>query len=253
MLLFTAGVLLLLSLPAQVSAGDLAQAVYFTPTAGPDGRIIYKVKSGDTCLSISLLTGVDMDQLRKLNNLNLNCDITEGQDLLLGLGGPAEESPTPGPSPTPTPPLPTPTPFNGTGQVCIVLFNDINGDAMRQTDSELLVANGAISMSDSLGKFSRTETSKAGEEPVCFLDVPEGQYNISVAIPEGLNPTTVMNYTINVVAGDQAVLDFGSQVSAKALPLPPSEGGHSPVLGIVGGLILLVGLGLGIYIWRSNK
>lgn len=137
--------------------------------------------------------------------------------------------------------------------MCIVLFNDINGDGMRQAESEALVANGAISMSDRSGKFSRTETSKAGEEPVCFADVPEGQYNISVAIPEGLNPTTVMNYTLDVIAGDQAVLDFGSQMSAKAQPLPPSEGGRSPVLGIIGGLILLAGLGLGFYIWRSNK
>jgi len=40
-----------------------------------------------------------------------------------------------------------------------------------------------------------------------------------VAVPEGYNPTTVMNYALTVNAGDQALLDFGAQVSAQAVPL----------------------------------
>ena len=78
---------------AQVSA----QAVYYTPTAGSDGRILYVVKSGDTCLSISLLTGVSLDQLRKLNNLQSDCTIYPNQKLLLGMGGPIRVVPHPWP------------------------------------------------------------------------------------------------------------------------------------------------------------
>ncbi len=245
-----AGLMLVLARPA--AAHPLAQVVYQTPTAGPDGRILYIVKGGDTCLSISLLTGATLDQIRKLNNLKADCVIIPGQQLLIGLAGPAETSPTPGPSPTPTPLLPTPTAFNGTGEICVVLFNDANGDATRQ-DTEPILADGAISITDRSGKFSKTAQTAAGTDPVCFKDVPEGDYNISVAVPNGYNPTTVMNYALTVKAGDQAILDFGAQVSSKAPDLPPAEGGRSPILGILGALLLLLGIGLGIYVWRANK
>jgi len=68
-----------------------------------------------------------VDKLRALNNLTSDT-IFEGQKLLLGLAGPAEVTPTAGPTPTPTPVLPTPSPRPGQGTLCILLFNDINGD-----------------------------------------------------------------------------------------------------------------------------
>lgn len=249
--LVAAGMLILsLSWPAPV--GVIAQAVYQTPTPGPDGRILYVVRSGETCLSISLLTGVSLDQLRKLNNLNTNCTILAGQKLLLALAGPAEASPTPGPSPTPTSILPSPTPQRGTGEVCIALFNDINGNSLRE-DTEGLVEGGVVSLTDRTGKVSLTGTTTVGTSTLCFKDVPEGDYNVSLAVPAGYNPTTVMNYALTVKAGDQAMLDLGAQASSKAATPSPSEGGRSPILGILGGVLLLGGAGLGVYVWRMHK
>jgi LysM repeat protein len=249
--LAAAGMLLLsLSWPAPV--GVMAQSAYQTPTPGPDGRILYVVKSGENCLSISLLTGVSLDQLRKLNNLNANCTIQAGQKLLLALAGPAEASPTPGPSPTPTPILPTPTPQKGTGEVCIALFNDVNGNSLRE-DTEGLVEGGVVSLTDRTGKTSLTGTTAGGTDALCFKDVPEGDYNVSLAVPAGYNSTTVMNYALPVRAGDQAMLDLGAQVSSKAATPTPSEGGRSPILGILGAILLLGGAGLGVYVWRMRK
>jgi hypothetical protein len=102
------------------------QVPIFTPTPQPDGRIIYIVKTNDTLLGISLVTGVPVDKLRALNNLTSDT-IFEGQQLLLGLAGPVEVTPTAGPPPTPTPILPTPSPRPGQGTLCILLFNDLNG------------------------------------------------------------------------------------------------------------------------------
>jgi hypothetical protein len=235
---------LALALPA--FAQPPAQAVYNTPTALPDGRILYKVKPGDTCMGISLLMGISMDQLRGMNNLKGDCAIREGQDLLLGRVAAETPTFTPGPSPTVTPILPTPTPFNGTGQVCIFLYNDINGNALRE-EGELAIPNGAISLTDRLGKYSETLTTEAGESAVCLKDVPEGEYNITVAIPEGYNPTTSLNYALKLQAGDQSTLDFGAQLNSESAPVSVEEGGRSPVLGIVGGLLLVGGVGLGIY------
>jgi hypothetical protein len=242
----------LLSLPHPAAASQPAQAAYFTPTAGADGRILYVVKSNETCLSISLLTGVPLDTLRKLNNLDADCVIFVGQKLLLGLGGPSQVSPTPGPSPTPTPLLPTPTPFTGVGQLCVVLYEDINGDAMRQ-EAEPAMAEGAISVSNLSGKVSLTGATASGDTPTCFNQIPEGDYNVSVAVPQGYNATTVMNSSIHILAGDQTMLEYGAQLSAKAMPTPVSEGGRSPLLGFIGGGIILVGLGLGIYVLTMRR
>jgi len=70
--------LVILGLPGQVLAGSLSQSVYQTPTALPDGRVLYIVQPGDTCLRVSLLTGVTLDQIIKLNNLDVNCTIMLG-------------------------------------------------------------------------------------------------------------------------------------------------------------------------------
>jgi hypothetical protein len=84
--LFGAG-LSALGTAAPVRAAPPAQIPIYTPTPGPDGRIIYIVQANDTLLGIALLTGVPIEQLRALNNLSSDT-IFEGQELLLGLGGP---------------------------------------------------------------------------------------------------------------------------------------------------------------------
>jgi len=89
-----------MSLRSTAQAAPPLQVPIYTPTPGPDGRIIYIVQANDTLLRISLISGVPVDQLRALNNLTGDT-IYEGQRLLLGLSGPAEVVVTPGPTSTP--------------------------------------------------------------------------------------------------------------------------------------------------------
>lgn len=247
-LLLVFGLLLLMAIPA--AANPQAQAFYQTPTPGPDGRIIYTVKAGDSCLSISLLTGMDITQLRLLNNLDEECFLSEGQELLLGVI--EEVEPTAGPSPTPTQSPPTPTPFSGNGEICVYLFNDVNGNAMAE-ESETGIKGGAISLTDRQGQISRTKNTESIDEPVCFEDLPEGEYNISVAPPEGYNPTTTMNYPLVLNAGDYSIVDFGAQISSAGEAPVEEAGGRSPILGILGAVLLLAGVGLGIYFRQTSK
>jgi len=256
---------LLLRLPFAALAAPAAQVqTYATPTPGADGRIIYVVEEGDNCLRISLMTGVSMEYLRQTNHLDENCTIVTGQHLVLGIGGPAAASPTAGPSPTPTPGLPTPTPSSGgAAEVCVALYNDGNGDGLRQantdatgnylpTGTEPIVEGGAISLTSLTGTYSRTLNTVGGYDPVCFTDVPAGEYSVSAAVPDGYNPTTVLNYSSKVAPGDAIYVSFGAQAKSQT----PTESGtptQSPILGIVGALLLLGGIGLGIFAWRMRK
>lgn len=251
--LYLAGILLLPALALfrtglSVSANPDGQVYYYTPTAQPDGRILYTIKENDTCISISLLNNIPEDQLRLLNNIQGDgcLFLRVGQQLLLGTVTPEA---TLGPEITPTSLLPSPTPFNGTGELCILLFNDINGNAFIDDDTvELPLAGGAISVNDRAGKVSINEsTSSAGES--CFADLPEDTYTISVAAPEGYNPTMRTNVQVKLIAGDITSVDFGAQISAAADPQTgeAAQANRSPLLGILGGLVLVFGLGFGAY------
>ncbi len=250
-----------ISLPAQ--AAPSPQGVQFaTSTPLPDGRILYQVQAGDSCIRIALLNGISVEQLRQLNTkLNPACsNLITGDILLIGTGGPSVVSPTPGPSPTPLPPTVTPTPFVGTTNLCVLLFNDINGDGIHEL-TEPVIVGGAISVTETNGKYSKTLTSIINPDPnaypgVCFNNIPEGHYNISAALPDKYNPTTTLTNTIDVKQGDQATVDFGAQSKDTTVAQPGNTnpgGGTSPVLGFLGGLLLLGGLGLGWYALRLRK
>ena len=241
-------VLLALSFTIPALAGPKAQQTVFpTPTPGPDGRIIYIVQPGDTLWRVSAITGVPLDELRGLNNLGTDEPIHEGQELLIGFGGPAEVTPTPGPRPTAAPDQPTPTPESGSGTLCVIVYDDANGDSLRQ-EEEASVPGAAVSVTDRSGEVSITADSQPGLEHDCFEELPQGDYNISVAVPDGYNPTTVMNYALVLEPGTETYLDFGIQANSETVAEapPPTGGGNSPMLGILGGLLLVGGIGLGV-------
>ncbi len=242
------GLLLLLTMPAQASPQQ--QVFYTTSTPDETGRIVYVVQPNDSCLLIELLTGVKVNQIIQINNLDEACTLREGQQLVLSY----YETPTPtvGPSPTTTPVLPTPTPFNGNGEVCVYLFDDVNGNGNPE-ESEVQIAGGAVSVTDREGEVNLTGNTIGGLDLLCFADVPEGDYNVSVAPPEGYNPTTAMNFPLVVKAGDQSILNFGAQISSRADLPSVQEGGKSPLMLIIGAVLILLGGGIGFYFFRMRR
>ncbi|KUK69391.1 MAG: hypothetical protein XD89_0789, partial [Anaerolineae bacterium 49_20] len=151
---------------------------------------------------------------------------------------------------------PTPTPQPGYAKICVVLFHDIDGTGTRTTGEDYLYG-GVVSINDRLGKVSLTGTTVAGNpdeiEPLCFDNIPEGSYNITVAIPDGFNPTTVTSYPLEVKAGDQATIDFGAQRATAPIQQEDAGGMRSPILGIVGVVILIAGLVLAFLTWRQGR
>ncbi len=232
-----------------VDASPETQAALPTPTAQLDGRIIYIAQPGDSWWIISVKTGVSENELYQLNNTSPDEVITEGKQILLGI---VTETPEPPASEmTPTPNILTPA-VKGYGEVCIALFEDVNGDSVRQ-EAEVLLAEGAISLVDQVGQINEKANTTSGTEPICFSELPEGNYNVSVAIPAGYNPTTSMNAPLKLLPGEVSTMNFGAQLSSQAQPVSPGEGGRNPILGILGGILILGGIGLGVFFLRPRR
>lgn len=254
--LFLFGIVVIFS-PESVNAGVLQQASYQTPTPNADGQIIYTVQEGDNCTRIFLLTGVSIDQIIALNNLGDECSVFPSQELILAMAAPVTATPE-GPAPTPTTGPPAPTPFEGNGVVCVVLFEDLDGNQMRSTN-EFYLAGGVISVNNRAGTYSETKETVGGDpalvEPVCFEEVPEGEYNLSMGIPEGTNATTSLNYALPVSAGDTIVIDFGAQPGSQFNGSETSDvgGGRSPLLLAIGLFLLAGGVGLAFFFIRSRQ
>jgi LysM repeat protein len=257
-ILFVLLSLLLTGLWLPANAAPAAQQ-YLTPTPGDDGRIIYVVQAGDNCFRVAALHGITVDQLRQLNSkLDENCTLVQGQELLIGIVAPATS--TPEAVATAGEPTITPTPLSGTTEVCVLLFNDENGNAIRE-ETEPAVAGGAVSVTEINGEYSAAQDTIIPPDPeayqgICFTDIPQGTYNITVGIPDNFNPTMELNYSLDVNAGDRAFVDFGIQ--SRDVVVDPGTGGGegsntSVILGVFGTLLLLGGAGLGYYAWRSSK
>jgi hypothetical protein len=241
-------------------ASAAPDAQFVTATPGPDGRIIYIVVENDSCLQVALLHGITVQQLRQFNTrLDEDCTLTVGQQLVVGLA--QAEAPTAGPAPTLPSPTVTATPVSGTTEVCVLLFEDKNGDAVRQ-ETELGIEGGAVSLTNLNGSYSETQNTTSAVDPdtllpvrTCFVDVPGGEYNVSMAVPDEYNPTMLLSYTLTVKAGDRAEVGFGAQ--SKTITVSESadsqEGNRSSLLGIFGFLLLLGGAGLGYYAYRSGQ
>lgn len=244
-------------------AAPLAQLTVFpTPTPGPDGKIIYVVQPNDTLWRISAITGVKIETIRDLNNLGVNDPIVPGEKLLIGYAGPSSSAPTSGVIPTQAILTPSATPSPGWGILCVLLYNDLNGDSMRQ-ESEPSIPGGEISVSNRLGSVSLTaETPSGGDATTivnptpqergytCFDQILQGEYLISVAAPEGYNRTTELNQTLRLEAGQTTEIAFGAQANSELeaeTAIIPESPRKSPLMGIVGGLLLIAGIGLGIY------
>jgi hypothetical protein len=258
------GLVLVLSVQSdRILAAPQAQLTVFpTPTPGPDGKIIYIVQPNDTLWRISAITNVPIETIRELNGLGLNDTIMPGDKLLIGYAGPSAGASTAGPAPTQAAVTPSPTSSPGWGILCVLLYNDVNGDSMRQ-ETEPSIPGGEISVSNRQGTVSLTAKTLSGgvatnivdptpEERgyTCFDQLLQGEYLISVAAPEGYNRTTVLNQTLRLEAGQTTQLAFGAQANselAAETALIPESPGKSPVMGIIGGVLFAAGIGLGIY------
>jgi hypothetical protein len=142
-------------------------------------------------------------------------------------------SPTPEFTPAPTAvPTDTPPPAPAGGTICVNAFADENGNGLHEANEGYMAGvTFTVATADAIvGQAISTGTA----DPICFSDLPPGQYQVAQQIPGRLELTTAANATIAVTEGQTVGLEFGSRlrplsVAGGEAPAPdPAEGVDAP-------------------------
>jgi len=232
---------------ARAERAPLLQPTPFqTPTPNSDGAILYTVLDGDSLWRIAAIAEISVEELMALNGIQSGDFISPGMELVLGS---IAATPVPLASPTPTVQA---GPLVGTGDICVLLFTDDNGNA-RLDEDEMPLQEGQVSVVDRDGRVQGEHTTDDNLDGFCFAELEDGDYNVSGAVPPNYNPTTSMNVPVRLAPGDIKFVQFGGQPSAAILQIRGSEDEGSTLLGVLG-LALLAGAGIvGFYAFRAGR
>lgn len=123
---------------------------------------------------------------------------------------------TPTPSNTPTP-TPTPTPFPGS--LCVLAFDDANGNIWRDP-GEGLLANAAIAIYDQTLVAVAQYVTDGVHEPRCFA-LPPGAYYVQETDPPGYGSTGPSWWAASLLSQGTVTVAFADRSStATATPTP---------------------------------
>ncbi len=202
--------------PPTVDPFAPTRAPLATPTPRPDGAIVHIVQPGDTLFGISLMYGVDVEQIRQLNAASIGPGglIVVGQELVIAL---------PAVQPTAVPPTATPAEVSAaeansgpapasapTGaSICVLAYHDRNGDTFRNDAvAEELLPNVEFAVADASGVVARYTTDGINE-PHCFAVAP-GAYRVIETVPVGYAPSGQAEQSVALVEGTTLTLQFGN-------------------------------------------
>jgi hypothetical protein len=126
------------------------------------------------------------------------------------------------------------------GQLCVVAYNDLNGNASNDNEPSLPEVRVTLSVGNTPldGYVTTTETTH------CFPQLSPGTYTVSVAAPPGYTATTTSESAVQLEAGKVITLVFGLTAVATAESVAP---GIDPGLilfgaGIVAMIVALIGM-----------
>ena len=142
----------------------------------------------------------------------------------------------------------------GTGQICVLAFDDQNGNGVREADEPLLAGVG-FTLADASG-VKGSYKSDGNSEPYCFGSLAPAQYTVQARATGGLEVTTVGQWAVPLSNGAQFDVMYGARkpegdtakpVTGGTTSAPTSGSGMTTlgriVLGVLG-LVVLAGAGL---------
>lgn len=230
------------------------------------GGITYTVKQGDTLFGIALEHNKDLDELRRLNQLESDL-LSIGQVLVIEPPVAQEPAPTQAPpdagqdagqdagngagdsagdsagaqpeaamavAQAETNPAAegdaTPTP--SVGALCVQAYFDNDGNGARDPGEDL--APDILFSVTSGGESKGTYTSDGVSEPYCLTALAVGAYTVAAVIGSDYVATTPLNDTVNVGGGMNALFSLGIRYASAAYeviqytPTPSASASNGP-------------------------
>jgi len=133
-----------------------------------------------------------------------------------------------------------------TGQICVLAFNDCNGDG-QQSPGESLLIGAVFTLSDSR-EPRETYTTDGANEPHCFTGLPSGNYQLAMQSPTNYNETTSKAMIVALRDNTQVSASFGARRDGDSCT-PASNGGANTsttrnTIGNTGQTALMLGASL---------
>lgn len=267
------------------------------PTATPrsDGAVIHVVQAGDTFWSLAIQYAPTMgitaeEALITIPELNNNpAFFNPGDELIIV---PPGKVPTPEPTADASAEEPTPeaapteeiavesaeetvADAETTNGVCVIVYEDKDGDAVYFLENENLLPNAAVSLFQD-GNSKASYVTDGINEPFCFENLDTGTYQVQVFPPAGYQATTPESWAVAVSNGviipvtfglkeaPQEVADASATVMSDAEPTvaPESEtavpsedsgglGNFSGLL-LIGAAFVILLAGAGVFLLRRG-
>lgn len=245
-------VLLVLVLPG---SGPVRAQTLPTATPDADGIIYVQVQPNDSLWSIAARAGISLQELLELNDLSEDALIRPGDLLIIGVTTPVPTSTAPPPTVTPRstspPSTPTPTAVPPRTGICLLAFDDVNGNGRRDA-GELLQAAVAFTIFNQDTVVANYVTDGVSE-PHCIDHLAPGTYQVTRSVARNETLTTGGDKGVILQTGDLVELAFGAtmapvaamtETAAAATPdgetaVATERPDRSSFWYIIGGLLLL--------------
>ena len=119
---------------------------------------------------------------------------------------------------TPTPTV-TPTPTYIPGNICVSVFNDVNGDEIRDPGEEL-IANAVLTTTNSLRQVMGSYTTDGINEPHCFHTELPGFYFLREQNPPGWSSTSPDYWGLAMSQGTTWDIEIGDWMAIAPTSTP---------------------------------
>lgn len=208
---------------------------WVSPTPDETGAITVIVQPGESMWIIAARAGLTLPELLAMNNLTEADIISPGDVLLIGYATPAAPTTAPQlitPSVTPPPPTLRVTPTQAEASICLVAFDDLDRDGVRDQD-EPLRAGVAFTVYNVQAVVANHISDLA--ETNC-LNLPPGEYRVTRSVLSNEVLTTAGDWALSLSPGSELHQEFGSFIgeapAGTAISQQPATAAPSPATSI---------------------
>ncbi len=186
-----------------------------TSTPDPEGNIYYIVQPNDSLWSIAARSGITLQELLDLNDMVEDSVVNPGDQLLLDHVDPPPTATSDVPTPTRPPPTASETPPPPRTAICMAAFDDLNRDGQHDVGESLLAGVAFTVFNDQI--VVANYITDGISEPHCLEALEAGTYHVTRSKAPDEVLTTQGDWALNLFAGSELNLAFGSYLQEDSL------------------------------------